>query len=279
MALPARRLRTHRPRRIAVTSDPRWRSPPTKTAFRNAFTLIELLVVIAVIAIVAAMLLPALSSAKENAHRAHCKSNMHQAILAILMYADDNSQFLPPCRDNDDQSHLIRIDNTAFTNLVSYSGNKILSATNSNATVWCCPNFRFGSFNPFSATWGYLIGYNYCGDVNTDTWVYANNPYAWWSPAKATEKGTNVILTDCNMWTDGGGLVVVTHTKNGGIYDTSQNIGSSIVESPPVANESPTQLGSQGGNVGHLDGSILWLPIKQMKPRYASSYLLYFADW
>ncbi len=240
--------------------------------------MIELLVVIAIIAILAALLLPALSSAKENAHRAHCKSNMHQAILAILMYADDNSQFLPPCRDNDNQSHLIRIDNTAFTNLVFYAGNNILSATNSLASVWCCPNFRFGPFNPYSPTWGYLIGYNYCGDVNTDTWYYPNNPFAWWSAAKATDRGTNVILTDCNMY--GDGLVIVTHRKNGGLYDSSAaNFGCSIVESPPYVNETPTQLGSDGGNVGHLDGSVLWVPIKQMKQHYASSYIGYYADW
>jgi type II secretory pathway pseudopilin PulG len=226
-----------------------------------------LLVVIAIIAILAALLIPVLTSARESAQRAACKSNMHQAILAILMYADDNRQFLPPCRDNDNQSHIIRIANIPFTNIVFYSG---------NSNILLCPNFRFGSFNPYDSEWGYLIGYNYCGDVNTDTWNYAS-PYAWWSPAKATEKGTNVILTDINMW--GDGLVIVNHRKGGALYDPSVNQGSSIVESPPYVNETPVQLGSEGGNVGHLDGSVLWVPIHQMKERYASSYIAYYADW
>jgi prepilin-type N-terminal cleavage/methylation domain-containing protein len=61
----------------------------------KGFTLIELLMVIAIIAILASLLLPTLAKAKAAGKKATCINNLHQMGAALMMYAQDNQDFIP----------------------------------------------------------------------------------------------------------------------------------------------------------------------------------------
>lgn len=106
---------------------------------RRAFTLIELLIVVAIIGILAALLLPALSAARERAKQAQCGSNLRQIGLALHMYAGEYQDRLPPAA-SDANSSPARYWAGTTTNFTNYLTPRFLYPDYlPTMKVWTCP--------------------------------------------------------------------------------------------------------------------------------------------
>lgn len=220
---------------------------------RTGFTLIELLVVIAIIAILAAMLLPALSKAKERSKRISCASNLKQIGLGATVYAGDNADLVISLKNTNN----LQVPNALEVSTAE--GVKDLGLTLSRPSVWNCPSRAADNLPLYDTSGGspqWVIGYEYMGGMTS--WVIANgnsvgSPRASHSPVKlGNAKPYWALAADANVQ-DGSGWGHLTSANSGG-----QLFWDNI---PPHRGSGALPL---GGNEVFADGSAQWIKYEQM---------------
>ena len=204
---------------------------------RSGFTLIELLVVIAIIAILAALLLPALSKAREKARQAVCLSNIKQIGLACFMYAQDYNDYWPPCR-----AMYFWAEDSLYGGLWTMLGNTVGPKTGylKNISIMYCPSRRPKDYEDY-----YLFTWN-MANPPASSWLYAyvntTLGYTWTGPAVRAGKGNQkqALLQDY----------------------TTTNLGANHTDGGKAT----------GANVYFVDGHAKWVPVDRLWGMALSSW-------
>ncbi|MCM8767338.1 MAG: DUF1559 domain-containing protein [Candidatus Omnitrophica bacterium] len=247
------------------------------------FTLIELLVVIAIIAILAAMLLPLLEKARENARRAVCVQRLKEIGNALEMYSLDYNEMYPPAYT----------DGYRF-GLTWHGGFRLMYDKGyiKNAQVFFCPNREkyydvgsnavydwnrqfgllrhLGQGMPYD-NW-YQAGYCYYGNRRSSTGAFSNWAHIFWYPkGSSSDQGIYMIIAIGPNKFHTRKSPLDNYNNFGSVGDIPFRVGPSDVSiacdvvnistGDPDSAHPQWRRYADGGNVLFCDGHVEWYPL------------------
>ena len=235
---------------------------------RLLFIMACLVIVVYGLKFAAAILLPALSMAREQAIRATCGSNLHQWGIALNIHAQDDGRYPPGAPSGG----ALRPYNWQFSTEEEMKRFRFYEWFEKNSPFWMCPNMAFselvGMCRPYftSGMWNLKPGYEYGGD-GADTgynWPgWTQEPHAPKGPA---DPGGWNLMNDYNAFSnneyfgsgEGWRTATVAHVEGGG---SNVSWGG---EGPFGWYDTTSDLPSLGGNQLFNNGSVRWADFSEL---------------
>jgi len=260
----------------------------------SAFTLIELLVVIAIIAILAALLLPGLSRAKNQAVLTSCANNERQQLLAFTIYANENKEFFPidtgayQAWDLQQEAGNMLVASGATYKVWFDPGEAWYYTDKDNLTFWTNQSVMYDTDTKALRHVGYTLTLSPIAEYTEDdgnAFACATNVNKKLNATFLTYNGKNLpiipsarVLDACVSITTPGSLSSTLSIKNHYQWTRlSHSLDPDVPGTKPLisAHLLPNNLPA-GGKMGMLDGHVEWRAFPQFIPRSGGSPTFYF---